>query len=248
MAEGFRRGRLAGRRPLVRRLATVAAEGVAANAGVSEARANHHHMDAVAGHLGAATVELGLDRLLQRLRGDVGHARAHARLEQQLVAGVAHRVGVERQVLGRAVLAVQPQDLALAREAHGVGIHDPAVHADIAALGRQRHLHLALGGQGAPLVPYVDFGYGWTNVDSNVVEGDPIVGCWWDPWWGYVCQDFYRTFSSTETSWGGAVGLRYDLPMEGFLKLSWNRWELDSGGNSSDLTLESFRLEYGWTF
>ena len=99
-----------------------------------------------------------------------------------------------------------------------------------------------------PLVPYVDFGYGWTNVDSNVVEGDPIVGCWWDPWWGYVCQDFYRTFSSTETSWGGAVGLRYDLPMEGFLRLSWNRWELDSGGNSDDLTLESYRLEYGWTF
>lgn len=99
-----------------------------------------------------------------------------------------------------------------------------------------------------PLAPYVDFGYGWTNVDSNVADGDPITGCWWDPWWGYICQDFYRTFSSTETSWGGAVGLRYDLPMEGFLKLSWNRWELESGGNSDDLTLESFRLEYGWTF
>ena len=99
-----------------------------------------------------------------------------------------------------------------------------------------------------PLVPYVDFGYGWTNVDSNVVDGPPITGCWWDPWWGWVCSDFYSTFSSTETSWGGAVGLRYDLPMEGFLRLSWNRWELESGGNSQDLTLESYRLEYGWTF
>ena len=99
-----------------------------------------------------------------------------------------------------------------------------------------------------PLVPYVDFGYGWTNVDSNVVEGDPIVGCWWDPWWGYICSDFYNTFSTTETSWGGAVGLRYDLTGGGFLKFSWNRWELESGGNSSDLTLESIRLEYGWTF
>jgi opacity protein-like surface antigen len=99
-----------------------------------------------------------------------------------------------------------------------------------------------------PLVPYVDFGYGWTNVDSNVIDGPPITGCWWDPWWGYVCENFYSTFSSTETSWGGAVGLRYDLSMEGFLRLSWNRWELDSGGNSSDLTLESIRLEYGWTF
>ncbi len=99
-----------------------------------------------------------------------------------------------------------------------------------------------------PLVPFVDFGYGWTNVDSNVIDGPPITGCWWDPWWGYVCSNFYSTFSSTETSWGGAVGLRYDLPMEGFLRLSWNRWELDSGGNSDDLTLESIRLEYAWTF
>ena len=99
-----------------------------------------------------------------------------------------------------------------------------------------------------PLVPYVDFGYGWTNVDSNVADGPPITGCWWHPWWGYICADFYDTFSSTETSWGGAVGLRYNLRGGSYLKLSWNRWELDSGGNSDDLTLESARLEYGWSF
>ena len=99
-----------------------------------------------------------------------------------------------------------------------------------------------------PLVPYVDLGYGWSNIDSNVADGPPITGCWWDPWWGYVCSNFYQTISSTESGWGGGVGLRYDLPMEGFLRFSWNRWELASGGNSDDLTLESFRLEYAWTF
>jgi opacity protein-like surface antigen len=99
-----------------------------------------------------------------------------------------------------------------------------------------------------PLVPYVDLGFAWTNVDSNVVEGDPITGCWWDPWWGYICRNFYNTFSSTETGWGGGVGLRYNLVGGNFLKFSWNRWELDAGGNSDDLTLESLRLEYGWRF
>ena len=43
-------------------------------------------------------------------------------------------------------------------------------------------------------------------------------------------------------------GLRYNLRNQSFLKLSWNRWELDSGGNSDELTLESYRLEYGWSF
>ena len=99
-----------------------------------------------------------------------------------------------------------------------------------------------------PLVPYVDLGYGWTNIDSNVADGPPTTGCWWHPWWGYICESFFKTFSATEASWGGAVGLRYNLRNQSFLKLSWNRWELDSGGNSDDLTLESYRLEYGWTF
>lgn len=99
-----------------------------------------------------------------------------------------------------------------------------------------------------PLVPYVDFGYSWTNVDSNVADGPPITGCWWHPWWGYICENFYSTFSSTETAWGGGVGLRYNLRDNSFLKLSFNRWELQNGGNSDDLTLESARLEYGWSF
>lgn len=99
-----------------------------------------------------------------------------------------------------------------------------------------------------PLVPYVDFGYGWTNIDSNIADGPPVTGCWWHPWYGYICESYYDTFSSTETSWGGAVGLRYNLRNQSFLKLSWNRWELDSGGNSDEFTLESYRLEYGWSF
>jgi len=99
-----------------------------------------------------------------------------------------------------------------------------------------------------PLVPFVDFGYGWTNFDSNVADGPPTTGCWWHPWWGYICENFYSTFSGTETSWGGGVGLRYNLRNQAFLKLSYNRWELESGGNSNDFTMESARLEYGWSF
>ena len=99
-----------------------------------------------------------------------------------------------------------------------------------------------------PLTPYVDFGYGWTNIDSNVADGPPTTGCWWHPWWGYICQNFFSTFSSTETSGGGAVGIRYELRNSSFFKLSYNRWELDNGGNSDDFALESARLEYGWSF
>lgn len=99
-----------------------------------------------------------------------------------------------------------------------------------------------------PFTPFVDFGYGWTNVDSNVADGPPSTGCYWHPWLGYVCNNYYSTFSTTETSWGGAVGLRYELRNSSYLKLSYNRWDLNSGGNTDNLALESARLEYGWTF
>jgi len=99
-----------------------------------------------------------------------------------------------------------------------------------------------------PLVPFVDLGYAWTNIDSNVADGPPVTGCWWHPWWGYICSNYYDTFSSTEEGWGGGVGLRYNLRNQAFLKLSYNRWELRSGGNTDDLTLEAARLEYGWSF
>ena len=97
-----------------------------------------------------------------------------------------------------------------------------------------------------PLVPYVEAGFGWTYIDSNVADGPPTTGCWWHPWWGYICSNFYSTFSSTETTYGGALGLRYELRGNSFLKLSYNHWELDAGTTSP--TIQSARLDYGWRF
>ena len=100
-----------------------------------------------------------------------------------------------------------------------------------------------------PLVPYADLGFGWTYLDSNVADGPPIVGCWWHPWWGYICDGFYNTFSSTETSYGGALGLRYEMRGNSSLKLSYNLWVLDVDTDGrAEPELESIRLEWGWRF
>jgi opacity protein-like surface antigen len=96
--------------------------------------------------------------------------------------------------------------------------------------------------------PFVDLGIGWTRFDSNVADGPPVTGCWWHPWWGYICENFYSTFSSTEFTYGTGVGLRYDFSGGGAIKASYNWWWLDSGGKSDDFSLEAFRLEYAWRF
>lgn len=99
-----------------------------------------------------------------------------------------------------------------------------------------------------PFVPYVEIGAGWTYIDSNVADGPPITGCWWHPWWGYICENFYSTFSETSTTYGGAVGFRYEMVGNSFLKLSYSLWQLDTGTESADPQLEAARLEWGWRF
>jgi opacity protein-like surface antigen len=99
-----------------------------------------------------------------------------------------------------------------------------------------------------PFVPFVEVGYGWTYVDSNVADGPPQTGCWWHPWWGYICQNYYSTFSGTETSYGGALGLRYELRGNAFIKASYSLWKLNAGGDQAEPEMESVRLEYGWRF
>lgn len=96
--------------------------------------------------------------------------------------------------------------------------------------------------------PYVEGGIGWTQFDSNVADGPPLVGCWWHPWWGYICDGFYNTITETNFSYGGALGLRYRLRGGSVLKLSYNTYQLDGSSAEVDPTLSAVRLEMGWGF
>jgi len=99
-----------------------------------------------------------------------------------------------------------------------------------------------------PFRPFVEAGLGWTYLDSNVADGPPIVGCWWHPYWGYICDGYYQTFSETVFSYGVGAGFKYRFVGDSFLKLSVNQWRLDGVGAAGDEDLTGARLEYGWRF
>lgn len=99
-----------------------------------------------------------------------------------------------------------------------------------------------------PFTPFVEAGLGWSYFDSNVVDGTPIVGCWWHPWWGYICDGFYNTFTETQFSYGVGAGLRYEFIGGMFIKASYNHWELDGMGNANDSGFEAGRIEIGGLF
>ncbi len=99
-----------------------------------------------------------------------------------------------------------------------------------------------------PFTPFLEAGLGWSYFDSNVQDGPPQTGCWWHPWYGYICENFYDTYDDTLFSYGVGVGLRYELNGGTFLKASYNYWELDGMDQAEDSALESARVEFGWSF
>lgn len=100
-----------------------------------------------------------------------------------------------------------------------------------------------------PFTPYIEAGFGWSWFDSNVASGPPLVGCWWVWPWGYVCSGYYNTYSKTASSYGGALGFRYQFRGGMVGKLSYNTYETDFGGATAiDPTLSAVRLEFAWGF
>ena len=84
------------------------------------------------------------------------------------------------------------------------------------------------------LTPYVSLGAGWTYLDSNIVSGETHTDCWWDPWWGYTCADYYPTEDDTMTTLSAAAGLRWDFHTQFFARISYGKmWlGLDDGASS----------------
>lgn len=94
-----------------------------------------------------------------------------------------------------------------------------------------------------PLTPYLQGGIGWTRIDSNIPSQPPQTGCWWDPWWGWICDTTWRTYDTSDFSYNLGIGLRWDVNGALFLRGSYNReWvDIDSG----DLDFDTLTLDLG---
>lgn len=92
--------------------------------------------------------------------------------------------------------------------------------------------------------PFLQGKLGWTYTDSNIPNAPPQGGCWWDPWWGYICDVWQSTYSSWDFSYGGAVGLRAQLSPAFFIEGSYNALWVDYDRRTP--RNDGFRLSFGW--
>ena len=99
-----------------------------------------------------------------------------------------------------------------------------------------------------PFSPFVSAAAGWSWIDTNIATGPPQTGCWWDPWWGYVCSTFQDTKSLDGFSYGVEAGARYDfsdtIALHGTYRILWV--DLDNASGTPDV--DGFRLSLGWKF
>lgn len=97
-----------------------------------------------------------------------------------------------------------------------------------------------------PVTPFIQAGIGWTYIDSNVASSPPTTGCWWDPFFGYICAPFYSTYDDNNFSYSVGAGLRYELENGMFLRASADRTWIDGLGSAGTPSFDVLRLELGF--
>ena len=99
-----------------------------------------------------------------------------------------------------------------------------------------------------PFSPFVTGGLGWSWVDTNIATEPPQVGCWWDPWYGYICTSFQDTKTLDGLAYQLGVGARYDfsdtLAVHGSYRINWIDFDQAEGTPDFD----GFELRVGWKF
>ena len=100
---------------------------------------------------------------------------------------------------------------------------------------------------GKAFTPFVVAGIGWSKLDSNVPTTDvPGVGCWWDPWWGYICFADWKTYETSQFTYNLGAGVRWDINNMLFTRASYNREFISV--KSGSLNFDTATLELGLVF
>lgn len=94
------------------------------------------------------------------------------------------------------------------------------------------------------VAPYASAGLGWISIDTNIPNGPPIGRCWYDPWWGFVCDSIQPTRTTTEAGTMLGVGVRWDFSRRVFLDASYGREWIDfDNAHRPDFT--QLRIAFG---
>jgi len=94
------------------------------------------------------------------------------------------------------------------------------------------------------ITPFVSAGIGMTYLDSNIQNGPASGSCWYDPWWGYVCNNYVPTKTQYDVSYNAGIGVRFDLSRQFSLQPSYNKMWVDINKSSGTPDFDIWRLDF----
>ena len=95
------------------------------------------------------------------------------------------------------------------------------------------------------IAPFVSAELGYFYIDSNIAAGRPQTVCWWDPWYGYICDVYQPSFGGDGLYYGLGLGVRMEFKQNGFVKLGYYENSLDVDRATSDPDVGVIRFELG---
>ncbi len=90
-----------------------------------------------------------------------------------------------------------------------------------------------------PFTPYVSGMIGYAFVDTNIPDGPPQTGCWWDPWYGQICGTWQDTRSADNFVYGLGAGVRYDVNDAWSVRFGYDKRWVDA---DSSVDLDQLKL------
>ena len=99
-----------------------------------------------------------------------------------------------------------------------------------------------------PITPFVSGGIGWSWFDTNIPNGLPQTGCYWDPWYGYICYNYYPTKTVDAFSYKAGLGLRWDVNPKFFMKAGYEMQLHQLSNADGDPDFGVIKVDFGFFF
>jgi len=99
-----------------------------------------------------------------------------------------------------------------------------------------------------PFRPWVEAGLGGTWISTNIPNGYAQAGCWWDPWWGYICGTYQSTKGGS--AFAGQLGAGFEVNFNRSYGLSagylWTEQSIDHA--SGHPAFSGIEVMFNWRF
>lgn len=93
------------------------------------------------------------------------------------------------------------------------------------------------------ITPFVSGGIGNTHLDTNIPSGLSSTACWYDPWYGYICDSYVPTKTENALSYNAAVGILFDINRQFGIRASYSRLWIDLDETSYTADFSTWKLD-----